>query len=95
MFEFRFVKRAIRRRAVKRRRAEGCIASQRRRGRFGRKNKTQTTAFMFVLKTAGGAYQCESMSEEGVSEAEMSSARACVVRGKCVGREGASEKGTL
>ena len=54
MFEFRFVKGAIRRSAVKRRRAEGRIASQRRRGHIGRKNKTQTTAFMFVLETAGG-----------------------------------------
>ena len=80
MFEFRFVKGAIRRSAVKRRRAEGRIASQRRRGHIGRKNKTQTTAFMFVLETAGGAYQCESMSEEGVSEADMSSVRACSPR---------------
>ena len=93
MFEFRFVKGAIRRSAAKRRRIEGRIASQRRRGRIGRKNKTQTTAFMFVLKTAGGGRISRGYIRAKACRGKAHRRQTChrrgrVVRGKCVGREG-------
>ena len=66
MFEFRFVKKAIRRSAAKRHR---------------------------VLNTAM-AYRWRTCPNEGASEADMSSARACSPRKMRRQREGVSEKGT-
>lgn len=96
MFEFRFVKKRYD--AAPQKDAAPKYASRFKNGEGASagKNKTQTTAFMFVLKTAGGRIS------RGYIRAKACRRRAhrrqtchrCgrVVRGKCVGREGCRRK---